>query len=61
MQPNGTFTLQAPAASGQSLVVQVSTNLVDWVPISTNVPGAGQFIFTDTNATDSMRFYRIQN
>ncbi|HUA66482.1 MAG TPA: immunoglobulin domain-containing protein [Alphaproteobacteria bacterium] len=40
---------------GFNYTVQASTNLIDWVPLMT---GNSPFIFTDTNATLSQRFYR---
>ncbi len=59
-QTNGQFTLQFQGVDGQDYIVQTSTNLVDWTPIFTNMPSGGLFIFTDTNATDPARFYRVQ-
>ena len=59
-ETNGQFTLQFPGVDGQSYIVQTSTNLMDWTPIFTNMPTGGLFIFTDTNATDPARFYRVQ-
>lgn len=48
------FMLYAPA--GSNIVVQASTNLINWIPIYTNV---GSFMFTDPNATNYQhRFYR---
>lgn len=50
------FNLSISAPTVSSVVVQVSTNLVYWVPIYTNV---GSFMFTDTNAPSfGQRFYR---
>ncbi len=49
------FSVYAPA--GSNVVIQVSTNLVNWKSIYTN---SGSFMFTDTNATNySQRFYRL--
>ena len=52
------FTLAG--ASGQTYVVQASTNLVDWVPIYTNVaPASGLLQFVDPGTTNyPSRFYR---
>jgi hypothetical protein len=56
MNTNGTFQLTINSQPGQTNVVQASTNLVNWVPIRTNV---GSFIFTDPNSTNyPYRFYR---
>lgn len=53
---NGTFQFTITSQPGQTNVVQASTNLVNWVPIYTNV---GPFIFMDTTATNyPYRFYR---
>jgi len=45
---------------GSSFVVQASTNLTDWVSLSTNtLSSIGQFIYSDLAATNhSDRFYR---
>jgi len=45
--------------AGQPNLIQASTNLVDWVSISTNVPAGNSFIFTEPlGATSARRFYR---
>jgi len=56
---NGQFGLQFAGSDTQSYVVETSTNLIDWMPVSTNSPSGGQFIFIDTNATDPARYYRV--
>jgi fibronectin type 3 domain-containing protein len=57
---NGQFTLQFSGVDGSNYVVLTSTNLFDWTPIYTNQQSGGIFSFTDTNATDMARFYRVQ-
>jgi fibronectin type 3 domain-containing protein len=57
---NGQFTLQFQGVDGHNYIVQMSTNLMDWVPVFTNQTTGGLFLYTDTNATDPARFYRIQ-
>jgi uncharacterized delta-60 repeat protein/uncharacterized repeat protein (TIGR01451 family) len=53
---NGTLRFTVISQPGQTNVIQGSTNLVNWVPIYTNV---GSFIFTDPNAANyRYRFYR---
>jgi hypothetical protein len=53
---NGTFQFHITSQPGQTNVVYASTNLVNWVPIRTNV---GPFTFTDPNAANyPYRFYR---
>ena len=53
------FGISGPAAS--SFVVEVSTNLKVWSPLSTNTFGAGLFQFVDPgSATNPIRFYRTR-
>jgi len=41
-------------------IIEVSSNLLNWVPISTNVPSTNTFTFTDPSpATNSPRYYRV--
>jgi hypothetical protein len=56
---NGQFSLQFAGSDTQTYVVETSTNLINWPPVSTNSPSGGRFIFTDTNATDPARYYRV--
>jgi subtilisin-like proprotein convertase family protein len=52
---NGTFRLTITSPS-YSTIIQASTNLVNWVPVYTNMP---PFTFTDSNASSyPYRFYR---
>ena len=57
----GQFTLQFNGLVGQSYVVKMSTNLAegDWTRIFTNIQCGSVFHYTDTNMTDSARFYRV--
>jgi PA14 domain/Chitobiase/beta-hexosaminidase C-terminal domain len=56
---NGNFTLQLSGMPGKSYVLQASTNLVNWVPVSTNVPPATIQNLIDPGATNfPTRFYR---
>jgi hypothetical protein len=41
-------------------VVETSPDLVNWTPVYTNTPSGGSFSFTDANATDAARFYRVR-
>jgi hypothetical protein len=56
---NGQLTLDfnGPAASGA--VLQTSTNLVTWLGVATNSPFNGTFQFTDAQATEGNKFYRV--
>ena len=57
---NGQFNLQFAGTDGQNYTVEISTNLMDWTPIYTNMQSGGLFSFTDTNAADATRFYRVR-
>jgi hypothetical protein len=53
---DGVFQLTLAGVPGNNYVVQASTNLVDWVPLLTNV---APFLFSDTNAgTNPKGYYR---
>jgi hypothetical protein len=53
------FGLTGPP--GLSFVVEVSTNLHYWLPLTTNAFAAGLFQFVDPDSgTDAMRFYRTR-
>ena len=48
------------AFPGKPNWIQASTNLVDWMSISTNVPAATKFRFIDVDSVNySRRFYRV--
>ena len=56
---NGTFVLQLAGTPGRSYALQASTNLLNWIWLSTNVPVATPFTITDPSATNyTYRFYR---
>jgi hypothetical protein len=53
------FGISGPAAN--TFVVEASTNLQTWLPLSTNTFGLGQFQFLDSgSATNPIRFYRTR-
>lgn len=53
------FKLKFSGPTGSNLVVQASSDLVHWTPISTNVLTGGSVTYTDTVAqTQPRRFYR---
>jgi uncharacterized glyoxalase superfamily protein PhnB len=53
---NGSYTFVVSGAPGYKYAVQVSTDLVNWVPVQTNT---APFTFVDTNASHfGQRFYR---
>jgi len=54
----GAFRLTVTTSSGQPVIIQGSTNLVNWIPIYTNLSG-GSFDFTRFDSTNyPIRFYR---
>ena len=58
MTPGG-FQLQLSGPPASTYIIQASTNLRDWTPISTNSGLTGGVVFTDTDAANfSQRFYR---
>lgn len=52
---NGQFSFGISGVPGYSYVIQSSTNLVEWIPLQTNI---APFTFTDTNAGNPSEFYR---
>jgi hypothetical protein len=59
--PNGAIQLTAIGViPGWTSVIEASVDLVNWTPISTNVPGTNSFNLIDQSATNlTSRFYRI--
>ncbi|MDB6110914.1 MAG: Thermophilic serine proteinase, partial [Pedosphaera sp.] len=57
---DGRFTLILTGQPGQVYVIQASTNLTSWIPVSTiTASSIGKFQYTDTNAASfGRRFYR---
>jgi uncharacterized repeat protein (TIGR03806 family) len=57
---NGLFQMTFSGPAGSNYVLQTSTNLLRWTPLSTNTPLASPFTLTDTNTpAASARFYRV--
>jgi len=55
------YELALRGFSGQSYVVEASTNLVNWTAITTNVATMGRFILQDAASTNyTHRFYRAK-
>jgi hypothetical protein len=52
------FGFNLTGTPGQQVVVQASTNLVNWIPVWSNKLGSGAIPFSDTNGAFSQRFYR---
>ena len=63
-RPDGAFHLRAGNVTGTARL-EVSTNLVDWIPLATNRVSGGTLEFVDpapgTGASVSRRFYRVRN
>ena len=56
----GTFQVQFSAPTGNTYVLQASTDLVHWVPVETNVPSSSPFTWVDPGASNyPVRFYRV--
>jgi hypothetical protein len=54
---NGAFRVRLSGISGQTNIIQASTNLITWTPVLTNTTGI--YDFTDPNSTSyRVRFYR---
>ena len=60
VRTNG-FSLTLIGQAGRTYVLELSTNLITWLPISTNTPaGSGPITFQDPGATNAPRgFYRV--
>jgi hypothetical protein len=49
-------------ATNNSVVVEASTNLLDWQPVQTNTLTGGAAYFSDPQWTNSLaRFYRLRS
>ncbi len=54
-------SLRVSGLPGADYAIEASTNLVDWLPIRTNIVSGGYFDFIDTSASQfSRRFYRAR-
>jgi hypothetical protein len=59
---NHQFGFNINWASGQTVVVEASTNLVNWQPVQTNTLTTGTAYFSDPHWTNySGRFYRLRS
>jgi autotransporter-associated beta strand protein len=57
---NQGFQMSLAGVTGSNYVLQASTNMVNWVPISTNTASTNYFDLIDPNASNfPNRFYRI--
>ena len=56
---NGQFSFNYTADPGLTYVIQNSSNLVDWLPVATNVASSNPVRFTNGFIADSLRLYRV--
>jgi uncharacterized delta-60 repeat protein len=55
------FGFNLVGMAGQTVVIEASTNLVNWFPLVTNTLGAGPLYFSDPDSTNfAARFYRAR-
>jgi hypothetical protein len=55
------FTFNLAAVAGQTVIIEASTNLVNWSALSTNTLESGLFLFSDPTSTNFLeRFYRAR-
>jgi hypothetical protein len=56
---NGAAQLLFSGAAGKTYILKVSTNLLQWTPLLTNIPTTDIFTFLDPSSTNNaLRFYR---
>ncbi|MDB6068031.1 MAG: hypothetical protein JWR26_4239 [Pedosphaera sp.] len=57
---SGVFRVSLSATPNQNYILQGSSNLVDWIALSTNTPLSSPFYLADPSATNApKRFYRV--
>jgi hypothetical protein len=55
------FGFNLSGISGQSVIIEASTDLLDWLSLSTNALGSGAVYFSDPGSTNfTRRFYRAR-
>ena len=61
LSTNGAVQFQVFGSSSQAYVIQASTNLQQWIDVSTNTSVAGEIDFTDTSSGRFRnQFYRVR-
>ena len=60
--PSGQFQMLVTAPAGQNYTVQMSTNLAstNWTSLLVTNPSSSVFLFSDPNATNKQRYYRVR-
>ncbi len=56
---NGIFQMSLTGPVGSNYVLQVSSNLLQWISIGTNTPAASPFVLSDPSVSRAARFYRV--
>ncbi|MGO8701807.1 MAG: chitobiase/beta-hexosaminidase C-terminal domain-containing protein [Limisphaerales bacterium] len=57
---DGSFQAQYWGPAGQTYILQTSTDLVNWLPVITNVPATAPFVLVDPGAAAApYRYYRV--
>jgi hypothetical protein len=57
---NGHIEFAVGGAEGPDYIIQTSSNMVHWVSVWTNTPGAATGIYTDPEIRAGKKFYRLQ-
>lgn len=57
---SGQFNFSFSGVNGHDYAIETSTDLMNWSSVLTNIPVGGMATFTNTNATDPRRFYRVR-
>jgi hypothetical protein len=55
----GKFSFNYSVNPGLTYIIQSSSNLVNWVPIATNVPSSSPASFTDGSGLGNQLFYEV--
>jgi hypothetical protein len=60
VQGNGTFQFTLVTTPGKTIVIETSTDLINWTPISTNTVTSGSASVIDSGLTNTGRYYRAR-
>ena len=60
MLPGNIFSMRASGVAGQSYTLQFSSTLNAWTDLLTTNSTGSVFYLQDTQATNSLRFYRLK-
>jgi hypothetical protein len=55
---NGTFTFNVTGAPGLTYQIDTSSDLLNWLSVTSVIPTTNPFSISDTTATNSFKFYR---